>query len=192
MPRWFWAAAALLLCLDVWVLGRDALFRAAVSRRMAVAHSSGLPFDIEELSRRDPVLGSALPFAGAGRRIRAEESGNRGGYLLVALSSCTACTRLDFGRWMRDTRASGVRLLAVSSSPPADIAAFRTGARKGLLVYHDPDGALHDRLNAWWNGRLYYFDQHWRLRWASSFGEADRSFSSLPGLRAAISRASGR
>ncbi|NLH98132.1 MAG: hypothetical protein GX446_01425 [Chthonomonadales bacterium] len=188
-PRWFWWCAGLLLCLDVWVVGQDVLSRAAIADRVRPARTSGLPFDIEGRADRDPALAAVLPSAGAGRRIRQTEPPSDSGYILIALSSCTSCTKLDVRRWVSDARGAGVRLLAVSASPSADIAAFRKAIAKAFPVYRDPQGALHESLNAWWNGRIYYFDSRWRLRWMASFPESDRNLASLDGLRAAIRQA---
>lgn len=191
VPRWFWWGAGLLLCFDVWVVGQDTLSRAAIADRVRPARTSGLPFDIEGRADRDPALGSVLPSAGAGRRIRQAETPSDSGAILIALSSCTSCTKLDVRRWVADARRAGVRLLAVSASPSADIAAFRKAIAKAFPVYRDPQGALHESLNAWWNGRIYYFDSRWRLRWLASFPESDRNLASLDGLRAAIAGARG-
>lgn|GEM_PF-4639060 len=186
VPRWLWFGAALLLCLDIWLVAHDALFHAAVLERMSAARTFGLPFDVAERSVNDPTLGSALPSVGAGRDIRKAEPRSDAGYVLIMLSSCTSCTKLDVRRWVADTRAAGARLLLASASPTADIAVFRKGIGVAMPLYHDPQGALHDSLNAWWNGRIYYFDRGWRLRWLASFTESDRRMESLDGLRAAL------
>jgi hypothetical protein len=60
--------------------------------------------------------------------------------------------------------------------------------RNAYPVYRDADLALHDRLNAYWNGRLYFFDRDWKLRWAASMADSDRHLAGLPGLRAAMER----
>lgn len=190
--RWFIACVVGLMIMDAWVLWRHARLAADIGDRLIyVKNATGTMPGVEE-EKPDPVLGSALPTEGAGRQVRALEPANKTGYLMVALSSCTSCTKFDSVRWVEDAKVTGVRLLAISGSPQEDIASFRQSTGSAYQVYRDPDLLLHDKLNARWNGRIYYFDASWRLRWMSSVLQSDKHLAGLPDLQLEITHVKAR
>lgn len=186
-----------LLVLNIWLLPKDLLVRnwirshahhlfhltsASVPAPQAVAQS------LDELSKDDPALGTEFPTVGVGKTIRAKEKAGTAGIFLVTLSDCSSCTRFEVRRWQKDAKQQGVSFVVVSGSDPKESAAWAEGAKVDFPIYHDPELVLTKKLNGFYNGRLYWFDRDWRLRWLMGFQESDRHLHGLAQLAGLIEK----
>lgn len=122
---------------------------------------------------QDPLLGELLPAtalsAMPGRqpvKARHEPSGPRN-TLVVAAGSCSGCSlsKFDPRKLPLDTFA---QVVVFYESKASDLAKIGP-ASPDLFLVADPDGRVHQSLNASWRPRLFVIDRSSRLLWMQSW-----------------------
>jgi hypothetical protein len=164
-----------------------AKFDGLLNRQPAAAKQA---LDVDALEKRDPPMGIDLPESGAGKEIRKLAAKPKGGTLVLTLGDCGSCTSIKFPEWERAAKEHNLALLGVSTAKPADITKFRKEAAIKFPVVSDADGTVGRALNAYWAGRIYFFDTQWKLRWKTpGFGNPN-GWENLPDLQTAVKEAS--
>jgi hypothetical protein len=176
-----------LLCAAVYTLARDPI----VMERFQVLWQSGpvqtgYSLNIQELEKRDPPLGIVLPTSGTGAAIRKAVRKSLRGYFVVGLGDCGSCTSFNFKTWQEEADRYGVNLIGFSSGSTRDIAEYRRYSAIRAPIVQDAGQSLARTLNAYWNGRLYYFNTQWKLRWRMRSLESLNRVEQSPVLRALL------
>ena len=150
----------------VFVLPSDPLIAARLHEMMHPSSvNARLTFQPDAASKMDAALESSLPDLGAGKEIRASMPPSIRGYLVVGLGDCATCSHFDDKIWQKEAEAAGVPLVGFAGAPKSKIAEFRRILKTGFPIYSDSGNGLHNAVNAYWSGRVYYYDRDWKLVW---------------------------
>ncbi len=122
-------------------------------------------FNPDAAAKMDPAPGATLPDMGAGKEIRAMTPPSIRGYLVVGLGDCATCSHFDDKIWQKEAEAVGVTMVAFAGTSRSKIAAFRRILKTAFPIYSDDGNGLHNSINAYWSGRVYYYDRDWNLVW---------------------------
>lgn len=176
-----------LLCAATYTLAGDPI----VMARFQVLWQSGLvqsryTLNIQEWEKRDPPLGIVLSASGPGAAIREAARKSLRGYFVVGLGDCGSCTSFNFKTWQEEADRYKVTLIGFSSGSERDIAEYRRSSAIRAPIVQDAGQSLARKLNAYWNGRLYYFDTQWRLRWRMRSLESLNRVEQSPTLRSLL------
>ncbi len=164
------------------VLPGDPLIAARLHYLTHPAESRKPTFDPDTSSKMDVAMGSSLPDRGAGKEIRAQSPPSIRGYLVVGLGDCATCSHFDDRIWQKQAEAVGVPMIGFAGASKSKIADFRRVLKAGFPIYSDPDNGLQNSINAYWSGRVYYYDRDWKLIWRmKGFGNA-YDLNRQPGL----------
>lgn len=166
----FLLVSALLLCL--LALKTDPVLDARFRRLVQSPPAPSVGWT--EWTRKDPPAGTALPSTKPGQDLRKAAATAPGpaprGYLVVDVGDCTHCMQTDLAAWELSARQHRLRLLLVTSSPPAAVAGFRQRfSLSDTPIARDPERLLAGALNTM-RGRPYLFARDWRLRWVQHSG----------------------
>jgi hypothetical protein len=145
---------------------RDRLRALFAYRSASVRQPPAMDYALHEAN--DPPLGAVLPATAASDAIRRSVPQSPNGYLLASLGSCDTCTTLSLPRLYEQTRPRGITLLAIAHGEEERIRQMAASYRReGMQIplIQDADRKLTVALNAYYTGRLYYFNKDWRLRW---------------------------
>jgi hypothetical protein len=172
------AAFVALSAAAVWSLAQDPII-AARCRALWEGGISERRLTTDGMDKLDPPIGTHLPDIVTSRLLRAAGGQSAKGFIVVALATCSECTHFEFPAWQADAKRYGVRLLGFSSADPAALKAFRSGEHITMPIVVDAKGELGQLLNAYYAGRVYYFDRTWTLKWilngvSPSFAIRDR------------------
>lgn len=160
------AVLAVLVAATAQQLPKDPLLAA----RLAMLLDRDRPVPRSEPSWRlmeasDPAIGTGLPDTAAAKEIRRRAGRSRAGYLLVGVGDCMSCISFEFKPWRKSAGDFRVQLIAFSGGSAHAIEDLKRAVGDAIVVVRDPQNRLTNALNAYWGGRVYYFDRSWRLRW---------------------------
>lgn len=185
---WLCFLLALSLYAFVRVLPRDPVLYDRATRHFRARAAQRDHKAQDEIRRRlrlkDPPIGTELPmpWAPGGPALTPPSSGvapahaeaQPKAFLLVFFGSCSGCAVAKL-REVEDlmARYPGLRALAVSPSPTAELshARSRYGLRIGLVS--DKDGRYAKRYNAAWVPRAYILSPSGKLSWCQAGDRAD-------------------
>lgn len=173
--------------LALLVLPSDLLIAARLHYMTHPSEGKARPtFDPDAGSKLDIAIGASLPDQGAGKEIRAQMPPSIRGYLVVGLGDCATCSHFDDRIWQKEADAVGVPMVGFAGASKSKIADFRRVLKAGFPIYSDSRNGLRNSINAYWSGRVYYFDRDWKLVWRMKGFGNPYDLNGQPGLLALI------
>ncbi len=164
------------------LLPNDILIAAKLHSFFKSKHANVNQFNPDSAAKFDISFNSTLPLDGAGSDILTKTSKCKKGYLLVSLGDCASCIRFDTDKWSKDAKKLNLKLVYFSGTSNDQIAKFRKAMHIAKPVHQDKYNALSRSINCYWNGRVYYYDMNWHLKWQMAGASNNQLLKDIPEL----------
>jgi hypothetical protein len=178
-----------LLTLTLVMLPRDPV----VALRIGTwYHKNTVPtresLDMEALERQDPVLGSLIPNNSLGKQLAQLSTKARTGLVVVFLQDCISCVSFDRIDWGRAAQREGFALALVVGGEEQDMEQYRPGTPQNIVLMHDPGNQAHRQFNAYFSGRVYYYNPRGELVWLAKRLHTTTVYGQVTDLHRALER----